>query len=291
MNDAIARVHQHATAAVAMAVAVGDAIRELGSIPSGHLYARLMGHLSLEEYNEIISTLARTGLVRREGSHLLVWAGPHGPASEPNQNQQPTPIDMTTVQIASNATSKSIQAAHKPPQGSTHFRFTTPDRKPVIDKLANLDTLAGCSGKLEYGKVEFEGRGRYAKIKAFTPLAAEAKGRAKKAVVPEPTEAAPTQPESAPVAATPDAKQPASKARKNKVFGHSACAVAKALGKAGVKYEEADRIFRAQGIEMPKASLSVQLGFGRNEAAWERHGKPAELTDAQIAELRAGVAA
>ena len=69
-----------------MAATVGDAIRELGSVPSGHLYARLMGHLSLEEFNEIISTLVRAGLVRRDANHLLVWAGPHGPASEPNQN-------------------------------------------------------------------------------------------------------------------------------------------------------------------------------------------------------------
>ena len=206
---------------------------------------------------------------------------------------------MTTVQIANNATSKSIQQEHPAPRGSTHFRFTTPGRKPVIDKLANLDTLAGCSGKLECGKVEFEGRGRYAKVKAFLALATAATERAEEpaaAAVEAPEE--PQQP--APAAeqdlqqtspATPEAKQPASKARKNKVLGHSACAVAKALGKAGVKYEEADRIFRGHGIEMPKASLSVQLGFGRNEATWERHGKPAELTDAQIAELRAGVAA
>ena len=206
---------------------------------------------------------------------------------------------MTTVQIANNATGKSIQAAHKPPQGSTHFRFTTPGRKPVIDKLVNLDTLAGCSGKLEYGKVEFEGRGRYAKIKAFHSLATATTERAEEpAATPveateEPQQPAPAAEQDAqqPSPVSPEAKQPASKARKNKVLGHSACAVAKALGKAGVKYEEADRIFRVHGIEMPKASLSVQLGFGRNEATWERHGKPAELTDVQIAELRAGVAA
>ena len=70
-------------------------------------------------------------------------------------------------------------------------------------------------------------------------------------------------------------------------MGFSACAVAKALGKAGVKHEESARIFHDHGIEMPKASLSVQLGFGRNQATWERHGKPAELSEAQIAELRA----
>jgi len=54
----------------------------------------------------------------------------------------------------------------------------------------------------------------------------------------------------------------------------------------GVKYEEADRIMRAHDIEMPKASLSVQLGFGRRSQTWVRHGQPANLTDAQIQELR-----
>ena len=77
-------------------------------------------------------------------------------------------------------------------------------------------------------------------------------------------------------------------AKLNRILGFSACAVAKALGKAGVKHEEAARIFHAHEIVMPKASLSVQLGFGRNAASWDRHGKPAELSEAQIAELRTG---
>ena len=206
---------------------------------------------------------------------------------------------MTTVQIASNATSKSIQQEYPGPRGSTHFRFTKPGRKPVIDKLANLDTLAGCSGKLEFGKVEFEGRGRYAKIKAFHSLGTATTERTEEpAAAPVEAPEEPQQPAPAAeqdvqqaLSATPDAKQPASKARKPLIFGFSACAVAKTLGKAGLKYEEADRIFRAHGITMPKASLSVQLGFGRNEATWAKHGKPAELTEAQVSELRAGVAA
>ena len=74
--------------------------------------------------------------------------------------------------------------------------------------------------------------------------------------------------------------------RKNKVLGHSACAVAKALGRAGIKLEEADRILRGHGVEMSRASLSVQLGFGRNPATWEKRGQPAPLTEEQIAELR-----
>ncbi len=75
--------------------------------------------------------------------------------------------------------------------------------------------------------------------------------------------------------------------RLNRILGHSACAVAKSLGAAGVKWAEADRIMRAHGVQMPKPSLAVQLGFGRNEATWERRGFPAPLTATQIAELRA----
>lgn len=197
------------------------------------------------------------------------------------------------ITIPSNATTQSIKTAYPVPRGATHFRFTEPRRKPVIDAIKNLDTLAGCSGKLEYGKVTFEGRGRHAKIKAFTALGV--------ASVPAPQH----EPEQALPAATvtiheanrppvviaqtgfPEKSTTAGSARKNKILGFSACAVAKALGKAGVKYAEADKIFRAHEIEMPKASLSVQLGFGRNAASWERHGSPAELSDAQIAELRA----
>ncbi|MBC2592805.1 hypothetical protein H5P28_00880 [Ruficoccus amylovorans] len=71
-----------------------------------------------------------------------------------------------------------------------------------------------------------------------------------------------------------------------KILGFSACAVLKALGRAGVKYPEADAILKRHGIEMPKASVSVQLGFGRSEHTWQRHGQPAPLTPEQLKALR-----
>ena len=182
------------------------------------------------------------------------------------------------ISIPANATTKAILEINKPPRGATHFRYTEARRKPVIDKIANIDTLAGCTGKLEFGKVTFEGRGRHAKVKDFIPLAAAASES--------------PAPQSPPIETSQETPAPTSaKPRKNKIHGFSACAVAKALGAAGVKHEEAERIFRAHGIEMPKASLSVQLGFGRRPATWERHGKPAELTPKQIAELRVEVTA
>jgi hypothetical protein len=59
-------------AAVGMMMAVSEAIRELKSVPSGHLYARLMDHMNLETYEKIIGTLKSAGLVKEE-AHLLTW--------------------------------------------------------------------------------------------------------------------------------------------------------------------------------------------------------------------------
>ena len=61
-------------AAVELTVTIGRAVREVGEIPSGHLYAAVCGRLSLAQYEAIIDTLVGAGAVRRRG-HLLVWAG------------------------------------------------------------------------------------------------------------------------------------------------------------------------------------------------------------------------
>lgn len=55
--------------------AIAEAIRKLGTVPSGHLYASLMGHLSLDQYQQIIGRLKRAGLVS-ESYHELTWIGP-----------------------------------------------------------------------------------------------------------------------------------------------------------------------------------------------------------------------
>jgi len=189
---------------------------------------------------------------------------------------------MTAISIPANAKAKAIIETNKPPRGATHFRYVEGKRKPIVDAIKNIDCLAGCSGKIEFGKVTYEGRGRYAKIKEFIPMAEDHP----KVTIHE----ANRPPEVIPPAENAGEAKPGSKGRKNKILGHSACAVAKALGKAGVKWEEADRIMRAHGIEMPKASLSVQLGFGRNQATWEKRGEPAPITDDQIADLRKEIA-
>ena len=55
--------------------AVAETIRELGSVPSGHLYANLMGQMGLEEYTSLIDTLKRTKLVE-EKYNVIYWIGP-----------------------------------------------------------------------------------------------------------------------------------------------------------------------------------------------------------------------
>jgi hypothetical protein len=55
-----------------ISMAIADAIRELGSVPSGHLYARLMGYMDIEAYTEVIQALKRAGVVS-ERDHLLTW--------------------------------------------------------------------------------------------------------------------------------------------------------------------------------------------------------------------------
>lgn len=67
-------------AAREVVVIVGEAVRDLtaasplGGVPSGELYARLMGSLSLDGYNMIIGVLKNAGAVV-ENNYLLSWTG------------------------------------------------------------------------------------------------------------------------------------------------------------------------------------------------------------------------
>lgn len=55
---------------------LSEAIRKAGEIPSGQLYAVVMGSLSLEQYERAIKVLKGAGLVVETSSHLLRWVGP-----------------------------------------------------------------------------------------------------------------------------------------------------------------------------------------------------------------------
>lgn len=65
-----------AEAYVEVVKSVADAIRALGSVPSGHLYANsCMQFMTLNTYTQIIETLKTARLVE-EHNHLLTWVGP-----------------------------------------------------------------------------------------------------------------------------------------------------------------------------------------------------------------------
>lgn len=53
---------------------LADAIRDLKRVPSGHLYAQVMGHMDIHTYNKAIDLLKRTKMVE-EKNHELIWIG------------------------------------------------------------------------------------------------------------------------------------------------------------------------------------------------------------------------
>jgi len=52
--------------------AIADCIKELGRIPSGELYARLMPYCSLEEYQKVIDMFKNSKIIREE-NYELIW--------------------------------------------------------------------------------------------------------------------------------------------------------------------------------------------------------------------------
>ena len=61
-------------AALEIVRAVGEAIKELGEVPSGVLYAHLMRIMSLTAYQMVIETLCRSGLVS-VSNNVIKWEG------------------------------------------------------------------------------------------------------------------------------------------------------------------------------------------------------------------------
>ena len=62
-------------ASVEAVMAIADCIRELGSVPSGELYARICDRVSYDSYMRIIAILRDGKLITDQG-HLLRWIGP-----------------------------------------------------------------------------------------------------------------------------------------------------------------------------------------------------------------------
>lgn len=74
--------------------AIAEAIRELKQIPSGHLYAHVMAHMSLNHYEKMISILESGKLIRRDPSGLLTWTGPELLKPEPVKNMHQSTADF-----------------------------------------------------------------------------------------------------------------------------------------------------------------------------------------------------
>jgi hypothetical protein len=68
--------HPDVIAAFRILQAIAEAIRELGEVPSGHLYANLQDRLTLRQFEQAIEALKGAGLVRESNAHLLTWIGP-----------------------------------------------------------------------------------------------------------------------------------------------------------------------------------------------------------------------
>jgi hypothetical protein len=64
-----------ASAAFQIVAAVAEAVRELGTVPPGVLYANLMGKLDLAGFEKIVGILKGAQLVSESG-HQLTWIGP-----------------------------------------------------------------------------------------------------------------------------------------------------------------------------------------------------------------------
>lgn len=53
-----------------------NAIRDVGQMPEGKLYAQVMGHMDLATFRSAVDMLIRCELVKRDALHVLTWIGP-----------------------------------------------------------------------------------------------------------------------------------------------------------------------------------------------------------------------
>ena len=60
--------------AIKIMAAVASSVKELGRVPSGHVYAMLMGRMDFQQFQAMENCLLKTGLVKKEGDEY-VWKG------------------------------------------------------------------------------------------------------------------------------------------------------------------------------------------------------------------------
>ena len=62
-------------AGLAILLAVSETVREAKRVPSGTVYAALIGRVTFEGYQALIRTLKGAGLIE-EKANELIWVGP-----------------------------------------------------------------------------------------------------------------------------------------------------------------------------------------------------------------------
>ncbi len=73
-SEGMKTTNEIAVAALEIFLAISEAVRELCTVPSGHLYAQVLQVLSLEQYEQVLGTLERAGVIKIE--NLVVrWTG------------------------------------------------------------------------------------------------------------------------------------------------------------------------------------------------------------------------
>ena len=71
------------TAGLQALAAVDDAIRELGSVPSGQLYGQIVSVIPFEDFSKMLDILKRADLITEDANHIIRWNRP--PAANPNE--------------------------------------------------------------------------------------------------------------------------------------------------------------------------------------------------------------
>ena len=69
------QLKKQAAAQIELIKILADTIKESKEIPNGHLYAAVMGSVSLDVYQSCIGILKRAGLVK-ETYNMLIWIEP-----------------------------------------------------------------------------------------------------------------------------------------------------------------------------------------------------------------------
>ena len=63
---------EQSKAGLSLVVAVAETVKDLGQVPSGHLYAALMHQMTLDQYIKVVNIMKRAGMVK-ENNNLLTW--------------------------------------------------------------------------------------------------------------------------------------------------------------------------------------------------------------------------